>query len=300
MKNFFSVIVVIPVGPKCRPEFVEDTINSFTHYARTDYKIVLADDSHKNTGLLIQQKYADIDVVPTPSPMGKLCGLYITLSLAYRHVLDHYHFDALLRMDTDALVIGPAPEKEAIQLFKSCPDIGIAGQYPFTYSGEPWDISWPKNQITKYTSSYKFFRRPLANTLLWMYYRKALQNGYRTGESVFGGVCFVSEPFIQNLYERGLLPNFRLKSINLEEDHLFALLAKSAGFKFGNLSSAQLPFGCAWQGLPAPPHELIERGKKIIHSVRYWKDMNEEDIRSYFREKRNQHVNNYSLSGISA
>jgi hypothetical protein len=300
MKKFVSVIVVIPIGPKCRPDFIEDTINSFIYYTGSDYKIVLADDSQKNTGINLREKYPDIDVVETPSSMGKLCGLYVTLSLTYRYVLEHYHFGALLRMDTDALIIGPEPEKEAIQLFKARPEIGIAGQYPFTYNGEPWDISWPKNQIIKYTSTYKFFRRPLANALLMLYYRRALKNGYKTGESVFGGACFLSEPFLKKLAGKGLLPDYRLKNIKLEEDHLFAVLAKSVGFGFENLSSLHLPFGCAWKGLPAPPGELYEKGKKIIHSVRYWNEMKEEDVRDYFKEKRDQNLSNYSLSGISA
>lgn len=285
--EFFNTIVVIPIGPKCRVEFIEDTIASFIHHTRCSYKIVLADDSQKATGKKVQQLFPQTDVVTMERSMGKLCGLYVTLSLAFRHVLDHYRFDALLRLDTDALVIGTAPEAEAIRLFARDAQVAVAGQYPFDYDGLPWDISWPRNQIIKYTSTYRFFRRPVTHSILWRYYRKAVRNGYRTGESVFGGACFFSRAFLQLLKEKSLLPHYGLKNLVLEEDHLFSLLAKSTGMKLGDLSSGYGSLGCAWLDLPASPAELLQRGKKIIHSVRRWKEMDEETIRNFFRQQRN-------------
>ena len=286
MKKHYDVVVVIPVGPGCLPANIADTINSFIHYTRSSYKIILADDSQLETGLLIKKDFPHVDVISTRYPQGKLCGLYITLSLAYRYALKHFRFTSLLRMDTDALITGEAPEREAIALFKANPAIGIAGQYPLDYNGNPWDISWPQKQVLRLTGSRTFFRKPFAHALLWLRYKKALQNGYNTGESVFGGAYFMSEACLKKLKGAGLLPSRLLKPVLLEEDHLFAILIKSLGFQFGDLASGTLPFGCAWKGLPAAPEDLFEKGKKIIHSTRYWHDMKEAEIRSFFREKR--------------
>jgi len=290
MKTFYNLVAVIPVGPGCLPEFIEDTINSIIHYTSSSYKIILVDDSQNDTGKRIKERIPAVEILCTPTSRGKLCGLYITLSHAFRHVISRYHFDALLRIDTDALIIGKAPEKEVIELFKTDSTIGMAGQYPFDYAGNPWDISWPKQQILKYTGSYKFFRNPLAHILLYKYHKQALSHGYKTGESVFGGACFFSESCLRKLEDAGLLPNTTFRNLNLEEDHLFSLLVKSVGLNFGDLSSGNLPFGCAWKGLPASPRELYASGKKIIHSTRYWAHMNEADIRLYFKIKRNQQV----------
>src|SRR5947209_5255977 len=103
MKQSFDLVIVIPVGPAALPEFLFDNIESIQHYVRGKYKIVLADDSHNGTGELAQQKYPDlaIDIVPTPEPMGRVCGLYITLSMAFKHAIQRYHFGALLKFDTD-------------------------------------------------------------------------------------------------------------------------------------------------------------------------------------------------------
>ncbi|HEU4472150.1 MAG TPA: glycosyltransferase family A protein [Flavisolibacter sp.] len=296
MKQFFEMVVVIPVGPGCRPEYIGDTINSLVYYSRSSFKIILADDSHKGTGKRVQEQWPDVDLLPMKAPMGKLCGLYITLSLAFRHALDRYRFDVLLRMDTDALVIGKAPEKEAIALIKSDPGIGIAGQYPFDYNGLPWDISWPKSKLQWITNrKMGLLLNPLPHWRLRKLHRRAVAKGYRTGESVFGGACFYSEACLLALEAAGLLPHHGLRSIKLEEDHLFALLASSIGFRLGDLSSGNLPFGCAWKGLPASPARLFDSGKKIIHSTRFWENMGEEEIRAFFKRKREQPVTEHHL-----
>lgn len=286
MKTAYNLIIVIPVGPTCKAGYIRDTINSIRFYLRCRYKIILADDSQKGTGHQLAREYPEVDVVETGSPMGKLCGLYITLSLAFRHALEKYTFEAVLRMDTDALIIGPAPEKEALALFHSNSTVGIAGQYPLDYAGRPWDISWPREKIRRSLHTFRFFKRPLVHFALFPKYLRALRHGYKRGESVFGGACFFSYACLQALSSAGLLPLYSLRTLQLEEDHLFAILVKSLGFELGSLSGAGMPMGCAWKGLPVAPQQLMADKKKIIHSIRYWADMQEEEIRDLFREKR--------------
>src|SRR5436305_1376914 len=139
MKKDVEVIVVIPVGPGCMLSFIADTIESYIYYSRHSYQFIIADDSHRNTGAHLKLLYPDIEVVATSRPMGRWGGLYITLSHAFRYALKHYNFKVLLRMDTDALVIGRSPETVAINFFTKNPHIGIAGQYPFDYNGNPWN-----------------------------------------------------------------------------------------------------------------------------------------------------------------
>jgi hypothetical protein len=287
MKTEYKIVLVMPVGPKCTPEFIEDSLKSFIFYASCTYKIILADDSRKGTGRTVQARMPEVDVVEMPGPMGKLGGLYVTLSRAFRYALRHYRFQAVLRMDSDALIIGKAPESEALDLFERDPQIGIAGQYPFDYDGKPWDISWPRKQLLQYMSlRWRPRHKTFPRLFLRRHYKRALRNNYTVGESVFGGAYFVSEICLRVLEGAGLLPLYPLKYIDLEEDHLFSLLVRSAGFALGDLSSRRLPMGCAWKGLPAPPEELYAEGKKIIHSTRYWGDMQESEIRLFFSRKR--------------
>ncbi|HEU4472149.1 MAG TPA: hypothetical protein VFR58_13750 [Flavisolibacter sp.] len=286
MKPYFDLAIVIPVGPGTDPDFIIDTIRSFIHYTASSYKIILADDSQQGIGEEVKKSYPDIDVIRTNKSMGAMAGLYITLSMAFRHALEKYSFRLLLKLDTDALVIGSEPEREALELFEKRPEIAIAGQYPLDYEGKPWDVGWPRARIVNGTMTWKFIRRPVANVLLRKLYISALKHGYRTGESVFGGAYFMGHSFLKALYEHKYLPNQLLGKLNMGEDHLFALLAKALGFELGDLSTNGLPFGCAWKGLPASPEQLHRAGKKIIHSTRYWQEMKEADIRRYFSQQR--------------
>jgi hypothetical protein len=286
MKQFFELVIVIPIGPKVEPEFIIDTVESIIYYTESIYKIILVDDSQTGIGTEVQQQFPDSDLIFTPRNYGRNGGLYLTLSLAFRYAIIHYHFSALLKIDTDALVIGPQPEKEAISLFKNKPGIGMAGQYGLAYNGEPWDISWPRSRIIAGTSTWRYIHRPVANWILRKVYKRALTKGYITGESVFGGAYFMSEPCLLALYEEGFLPESRLGTLSLEEDHIFSLLVKAIDFQLADLSAGQLPFGCSWRGLPNAPDQLLLTGKKIIHSTRYWKDMKEGEIRQYFRQQR--------------
>ncbi len=298
MKTFHELVVVIPIGPTCNADFIDDTIRSLLHYTVNTPKIILADDSQKGTGNFLKIIFPDIDVVSTEKNLGKFCGLYINLSQAFQHALKHYSFKVLLRMDTDVLIIGNDPAYEAIQLFEQHPDIGIAGQYPLDYNGKPWDKSWPYWQLSRFTHVLKMWKRPLVNLPLQKYYRRAVKHGYIMGESVFGGACFFSEKCLQQLSDAGLLPLKIFKTLVLEEDHLFAILVKSLGMHFGDLSSGDKPFACAWKNLPDSPEHLYKNGKKIIHSVRCYHKIKEPEIRRYFRQIRKLETSSILLKNI--
>lgn len=279
------MVVVVPVGPGTKPEYVLDTVMSYMHYTRASFKIVIMDDSHQGIGEQVRDHYPWVEVISTPRSMGVMAGLYINLSLVFRQLLERYRFHLLFKLDTDALITGPEPEQPALQKFQNDTRIGIAGQYPNDYHGRPWDTGWPRDRVLNGVASWKFIKRPRANLILRRLYRQAVKHGYKAGESVFGGAYFLSERLLMRLDECGLLPDFRLRSLNMGEDHLFALLARSQGFTLESLSEGDLPFACAWKGLPDSPDKLWLRGKKIIHSTRGW-TMNEDAIRSFFREKR--------------
>src|SRR3954471_15378045 len=102
MKQFFDVIVVIPVGPNTRPEYLRDTMDSFIHYTVSAYKFLIIDDSHQGIGKLIQESYPYTDVLYTERISGSMAGLYITLSIAYSYAIRKYDFHVLLKLDTDA------------------------------------------------------------------------------------------------------------------------------------------------------------------------------------------------------
>lgn len=296
MKKYYDLVVVIPAGPNVSIEFLEDTIKSVEFYCKCSQKIIISDDSQKGIGKIIKESFPDLDVILTTKNHKSEVGygaLYVTLSLAFKHALENYSFKTLLKLDTDALVIGPDPQKDAEQMFANDPSIAIAGLYKtgdeiYDFNNNIIDNRWPRGHLIRATSTWRIIKRPLGNFTLRKYFLKALANGYELGENIFGGSYFTNEPFLKSLNENGLLPVYNLHNSRLGEDHLFGMFAKMLGFNLGDLATGNLPFGVAWKGLPASPETLLARGKKIIHSTRRWEGQKEAEIREYFRKVRNE------------
>ena len=285
-KKEFDLVIVIPLGPGNEPDFITDTIDSLYHYIDSSFRIIIADDSQQKLGELIRKRFPDVDLLVNAKNKGRYGGLYITLSNAFRYAIENYRFKALFRLDTDALVIGKAPEKEVFELFATNADAGIAGQYGIEYNGQPSNYAWPRRRLVKNLMTWKFIRRPITNWILKKHYKRAVKKGYVTGENVFGGAYFISEACLQTLYKEGLLPERWLRNAALEEDHIFSLLAKAVGYQLYDLSKGCLPFGCKLRGLPDSPENLVASGKRIIHSTRHWNGIKEKQIRDYFRRYR--------------
>jgi len=293
MERNFDLVVVMPIGPNGNVNYIDDTINSIKYYFSCQYKLIILDDSHKGTGDAIHKMHPDAEVLKTPKNLGVNAGLYLNLCHAYTYALKQYNFELLLKIDDDALITGKGADQEALQFFRERPHVGMAGLYQtgenFTnFLGNQVDNSWPRKQLMKDTCTWKIIRRPIANFTLRKLFFKAIRKGYEIGENIQGGAYFLSRACLNKLNEGQYLPVNNLKTANLGEDHLLSLLTKLAGFKLGDLSSGNLPLGTTWKGLPGSPEILRSKGKKIIHSTRSWQDMNEDQIRAYFKQYRQQ------------
>ena len=288
MERKFDLVIVMPIGPNGKLTYIDDTIKSIKYYFSCTYKLIILDDSHKGTGDEILRIHPDTEVLKTKKNMGVNAGLYINLCQAYKHALEQYDFELLLKIDDDALITGKGADLEALQFFRERPQVGMAGLYQtgenfINFLGNQVDNSWPRKQLMKDTCTWKIIRRPIANYTLRKLFFKAIRKGYEIGENIQGGAYFFSRSCLNTLKENQFLPVDNLKTVNLGEDHLLSLLTRLTGFKLGDLSSGNLPLGTTWKGLPASPEVLHAKGKKIIHSTRSWQDMNEEQIRAYFK-----------------
>src|SRR5688572_17818718 len=120
MKASLDLVVVIPIGPTCKIDFILDTISSVKHYFHSRYKIIIADDSQNPDNVeKVERQFPDVIILKNIRNHGKLMGLYTSLCHAYAYALDQFDFRVLVRLDSDALVIGHSPELSIIQLFKN-------------------------------------------------------------------------------------------------------------------------------------------------------------------------------------
>jgi hypothetical protein len=253
----------------------------------------LSDDSqHPETHQTLKQQHPDTIILRVEKNQGKGLGLYTTLAKAYRFALDNFDFSALLRLDTDALIIGPEPESHILKYFKDNPDVGLAGRYikglrSIDDFGGVWENGGREMIVSIAKMFTRFYlRHPITYWRIRRHLFKAIDNGYELGDLVFGGAYAFSRLGLDKLKNNGLLPISNVAGTELEEDHTFSILISAVGLRLGDLSSNQLPFACAWKGLPASPDQLLKANKKIIHSTRNWQDLREEEIRNYFRQAR--------------
>lgn len=276
------LVVVIPIGPNCRPEFVADTIASVDHFSPAR-RLLLLDDSGRGTGNTVAAS-VDAEVLEVSSN-GLAGGLFATLGVGFSAAL-RQPFDVLLRLDTDALVTGSSFATQAAETFQRTPTVATLGSYRLSYSGGNRSFGQVRKKLIR-EAYLGFGDRELAQQLRGLL-RHARKNGYKLGESVMGGVALYSHASIAALEAEGLLADPVLSRSTLQEDHLFALCLAALGFTlmdFGTIGDS-LPMGVKHRGLPAKPEELVRDGRSLVHSTKFFQDMDEVVIRDEFRKLR--------------
>ena len=285
-KERVAVVAVIPVGPIANYEFLRDTVESIETYCVQSRKIILVDNSDADTAKRLAAEKQNLVIVERSTASGKAGKLYFNLAKAFAFALDRYDFDALLRIDDDGLVIGSGGDEQAIQFFRSNQNIAIIGSYRQTCSGQPRDLSPGADRIRHLLRARRFLKAPRLTLSLRQLLRRATKYHFELGESCMGGVYFINPVALRRMRDRGNLVRPEFIESGLEEDQIFALLAKASGFDLADFATDKLPVGAAWKGLPCSPEELELSNKKVIHSVRFYRDMNEAQIRAYFRNRR--------------
>jgi hypothetical protein len=279
------VAVVMPVGPSIEESFLRDTIESIQEFV-PDRRLIVLDDSRTST--LAQSLPDDATVIVAGKEYQGWQGeLYRSLSLGFREALSE-PFDVLLRMDTDAVLLGGTFADRAGRLFASHPRLGALGAYRTDYDGRSRGYSAPAYRLrlmltTEARSDPS--RTVRVGTLLARAYAR---RGYRRGQFVLGGATLYSPAVIRALDRAGLLDDPRLGRTRMGEDHIFGLCMSALGFEMRDYGTAadDLPFGATWKGLPASPEELLERGKEIVHSTKSHEGQDESAVREVFRAAR--------------
>ena len=281
-KEHVKLAVVLPVGPDNEGG---DTIDSIFLYATPDVRIFAIDDSRKSTTRRFLETVDERITVLQPAGQGIRGGLWTSLANAYVHIFERHAFDTLLRIDTDALVIGYNPEEDALRYFKQHPETGMLGSYRLDCNGDQRDFGVVSSRLrTEY--GIRGLRNMRRRRVLRDWMRRASRFNYEPGEHILGAAVFLSAACIAAMYEDGYLQTDVLKESLISEDHLFSLITVACGYELSDFATRDLPMGLGWRGLPDSPENLIRRRKKIVHSVKYWQDMNQDDIRQFFAKLR--------------
>lgn len=220
---------------------------------------------------------------PNDGRSSTLGRLYLNVTTCFAEILDTYDFEVLLRLDDDALIIGPDPDLDAIEHFASHPHVGCLGSYRVTCAGYPRSFAHPARMLRHELYSIAILRHPRRWMALRTIYALARRHGYEDGEHCLGAACFFSRTVLLAMRDKRLLANPALVTSRLGDDHMFGLLVRAAGFDPGDFATGEYPIGIKFRGLPMSPGELVDAGKKIVHSLKDHGGRSQAELREEFR-----------------
>jgi hypothetical protein len=287
MKKKVRIAVIVPAGPN---DDIFDTAQSIVRYCDPSRVILLVDDC----GLLrsgdadrLRALSDDLVVIPAASaPPGCFGGLWVKLCGAYQWLLERYEPGVVLRMDADALLIGAGIEEQAERAFAHQPKAGLLGTYRLGPDDGFRDFSWPAGQLHR-AIGMRGMGNPACRSLIRKYYGLARENGYVDGEHVLGGAYIHRYEAIDAIMRNGWLSEAtRLGKSIVGEDHMMSMVTIAAGFRIADFGGSAHPMALTWRGLPAHPSDLLERGKLVTHSVRFWQALTEREVRAIFAAAR--------------
>jgi len=288
MQRAVDAVIFVPFADG-ELEMAVDTIDSIRHYVREPHHIIAYDDATKDRlDLELQSRARGVTVLRNTRKHGGRSGLYVTMAQACKYAMERFKFSVFLKMDTDALMVGPGLIGEAIDYFDAHPDVGILGSYRVRADGKQrrW-YAWKWALV--YESSP--LRRVFGKSVLWRArIREARGRGYELGENVLGGAFLLRYELLEILRERGDL-DYRydevLSQSRICDDVIFSLFCRACGYKIGDFGGPGQSMALALDRLPLAKEEVLAHGKSIIHSLKQGKDgESQAELRSFFRAHR--------------
>lgn len=259
---------------------VEELLDSFLTYLDCDYQVLAADDA-TDDGTHERLQERGLWVMRNPERM-RLWGLDLTLRRAFLEAVRLFDSPTYLKIDPDALVIGPGLPEALRAGFLANPGAGLLGTYRTNWNGGRRDLSYWRHRML---SKRHTLGRPLD---------LAIANGYQVGDGVQGGAYAMSRECIETIAARGWFEGAEgyqpsaIRGEHVAEDSLIAMLAYAAGYRVAEFGGPGQPFGIWDVGLPMPPVELVRQNRLVTHAMKY-RDEDSLAARAYFRDRRREY-----------
>jgi hypothetical protein len=287
-------MVLIPAGPDTVRANLADTVDSINHYIGVDAcRVAIVDDSRRDAFRDLADVFPNILIVRAPNfgegLRSRKGGPLLAKELsALRTLVDSWRFDLLLKMDTDALVIGERPQFEVRAAFEQDRDVGMIGAFKRRGDGTDKQQAMDEKglKLTREMSLPAGLRHPALMVTLRRLVHRAERHGYHRGDTCTGGAYFMSWRAVDAMRAAGHLDLALLRHSRLSEDTLMALLCGAAGYRLADMPPERDSLAINWRGLPMPLEALVSANKKIVHPVKTDDPATEAEVRAYFRRRR--------------
>ena len=272
-------------------EMLLDTIRSIQYHVAEPHHIIAVDDcTPSRLDERLRREMPGITVLRNPRKHGGRSGLYVTQAAAATHALAHFDFKLFIKMDTDALMVGPGLVSSAVQRFAARPELGILGAYTVRADGHRRHWRWWKWAFRYESSPLRWlFGKPR----LWdKPLRAARPHGYDLGENVAGGCYLINAACLRAMKAQGYLdykPEAILAHSVIGDEIIYSLLCKAVGYGIGEFGTAADPMVIALDHVPMPVEQITAQRKAVIHSIkRGFRNESQQALRDYFRAHRSE------------
>jgi hypothetical protein len=297
----FRFALALAVGPApVELERTADLIDSLCAFEPGPWYFVMVDDGAEDRRLDRAFRFpADCTAVSLPHgrrgrdvryrrSKGICAAVLEAFAWIARHAPDARF---TMKLDTDALVIGPFAEKIAGVLATN-PDVGMLGAYDrtpnggtreFVHARTVRDLLGPRGLLRRFVSR----DGPRGAGVIRQHIAAALARGYRLGEHCLGGAYGVPAELLRRMLAAGYLDGADLwRNVDCPEDVMVGMYTRAVGLRLMNFVDAGQVFGVSYRGLPDAPERLLDRGYSVIHSVKSWQKLKEANVRAFYRRRR--------------
>jgi len=269
-------VILIPAALR---DNVSDTVDSVLHFEPKAEVIVIKD---YEDNLKLDSRVTVLP--PLPWKRNAFGGLLQKKMWALEYILQNSTAEIILSLDADALLIKSGVFSKVSEVFKDA-RIGISGCARLTPSGTQRDFTAVGESIRSrggLRSIAHVKGRQFTHDLLML----AESTEYELGEHALGGAQFFSRKMVADWSSLGWLQDRGLSTLPIADDGSLGLMAYAAGYRIQDIGGPGGLLNVAWKGLPSSPEEIAASGAYITHSVRSYKNRNENEIRGFFRDIR--------------
>lgn len=280
----------MPVGPGAAElHRLYDLLDSLWRYEQGARLCVLIDTWRRVRTNVLRRKcpqacrFAILDAPFSEQGEALFGRLSANLLLGYRAIHAAGPFEFVLRLDTDALIIGPF--HQSVRDFLAChPETGMLGTVGHTCRHES---PYYGSEETSVSDVFTALETSPGATRIARHAELAVQHGYAGKEYCQGGAYLLPFRMLEKMCAAGCLdsPEDWLP-LAVPEDVMMGMYCRTVGLRSVDFSLPGQPFGNHYRGLPYTPRELVRRGYSIIHSVKSDPLFSERFIRRYFRSRR--------------
>ena len=269
----FRIVYVVLCGPG-ELDPLSDLIDSIRAWEGDAAKVLVVEDATPDVRWPeVRARHPDVDVIRARRPTGGPPRLSPPLARGFATALERFDFDVLCKLDTDALVTGPALGDRAAERFAADPRLGMLGTLGMRADGVPEDYTYDAWVLAHERRWSRTVRERIARARAGMY----------DGRKVHGGVYVLSRRALEAMDLAADPPWWS----QIGEDLWFSLAVCAAGFALGSWGAPGEPTASASKWLPVPPAEIPERGLLAVHSVRRGPNgESEAEVRAALRAQR--------------